>query len=125
MQGVHEADGLSYRCRPCRRTERSVHDTLGVPSYSVTTKRFERLSADFFLDKGAPTAVRRLKEHHGIEPGRTTVLNHVEAHDLPSVRHRTPSSSAMRSSDPVPVPLRRYYGPHLRLCGHGHGAKRR
>jgi hypothetical protein len=78
MQGTHEADGIALRCDQCGRTERPVHEQLGVESYAKTTLLFERLSADFFLDKGAPTAVQRLQEHHGIEPGRTTVLRHAE-----------------------------------------------
>jgi hypothetical protein len=78
VQGKHEAHGVSYRCESCGRVARPVHELLGVVSYAKTTVLFERLSADFFLDKGAPTAVRRLKEHHGVEPGRTTVLDHVE-----------------------------------------------
>lgn len=77
MQGIHEAQGLALRCA-CGRTERPVHEQLGVESYAKTTLLFERLAADFFLDKGAPTAVQRLQEHHGIEPGRTTVLRHAE-----------------------------------------------
>jgi hypothetical protein len=40
---------------------------------------FERLPADFFLDKGSPRAAQRLREHHGLEVGRTTVLKHAEA----------------------------------------------
>lgn len=78
MQGNHEAHGVSYRCDACGSTQRPVHTHLGVDVYLRATTLFERLSADFFLDKGAPTAVRRLKEHHGIEPGRTTVLHHAE-----------------------------------------------
>lgn len=78
MQGTHDADGLALRCEHCGRTARPVHEQLGVESYTKTTVLFERLSADFFLDKGAPTAVQRLQEHHGIEPGRTTVLRHAE-----------------------------------------------
>ena len=78
MQGTHEAHGVALRCEHCGRTERPVHEQLGVESYAKTTLLFERLSADFFLDKGAPTAVQRLQEHHGIEPGRTTVLRHAE-----------------------------------------------
>ncbi len=78
MQGTVDGKGISYRCRPCKRTVRPVHEQLGVQSYSKTTVLFERLSTDFFLDKGAPTAVARLKEHHGVEPGRTTVLLHAE-----------------------------------------------
>jgi hypothetical protein len=78
MQGDHDGQGISYRCGLCRRVERPVHDSLGVDSYAKTTALFDELSADFFLDRGAPTAVRRLQRHHGIEPGRTTVLNHVE-----------------------------------------------
>jgi hypothetical protein len=78
MQGKHEAIGVSYRCDACGRTQRPVHERLGIDVYTKATQLFERLSADFFLDKGAPTAVRRLKEHHGIEPGRTTVLEHAE-----------------------------------------------
>lgn len=77
MQGTHEAQGLALRCA-CGRTQRPVHEQLGVESYAKTTLLFERLAADFFLDKGAPTAVQRLQEHHGIEPGRTTVLRHAE-----------------------------------------------
>lgn len=78
MQGTHEGQGVSLRCDKCKRTERPVHERLGIEQYSKSTLLFDRLSADFFLDKGAPTAVRRLKEHHGIEPGRTTVLQHAE-----------------------------------------------
>lgn len=78
MQGTHEAAGLALRCDTCGHTERPAHEQLGVASYAKATTLFERLCADFFLDKGAPTAVERLKEHHGIEPGRTTVLRHAE-----------------------------------------------
>ena len=78
VQGSHETRGVSYRCEDCGRTRRPAHEQLGVAVYVKATKLFEKFSADFFLDKGAPTAVRRLKEHHGIEPGRTTVLHHVE-----------------------------------------------
>lgn len=78
MQGTHEGQGLSFQCGRCGRTVRPVHEQLGIERYSKSTLLFDRLSADFFLDKGAPTAVRRLKEHHGIEPGRTTVLAHAE-----------------------------------------------
>lgn len=78
MQGTHEADGIALRCEQCGCTQRPVHEQLGVESYVKTTLLFERLAADFFLDKGAPTAVQRLQEHHGIEPGRTTVLRHAE-----------------------------------------------
>ena len=78
VQGDHDAIGVFYRCDACGNTRRPVHERLGVDSYLKSTQLFERLSADFFLDKGAPTAVRRLKEHHGIEPGRTTVLHHAE-----------------------------------------------
>jgi hypothetical protein len=78
MQGTHEGQGVSLRCDKCKRTERPVHVQLGIEHYSKSTLLFERLSADFFLDKGAPTAVVRLKEHHGIEPGRTTLLQRAE-----------------------------------------------
>jgi hypothetical protein len=78
MQSKHEAKGVSFRCNTCGRTVRPVHDCLGIGVFTKTTALFDRLSADFFLDKGAPTAVNRLKEHHGVEPGRTTVLNRVE-----------------------------------------------
>lgn len=78
VQGTHERKGVSYRCERCHRVVRPVHDRLGIAQYSKTTILFDRLSADFFLDKGATTAVKRMKEHHGIEPGRTTVLRHAE-----------------------------------------------
>jgi len=78
MQGTHEGHGVSLRCETCKRTVRPVHERLGIEQYSKSTLLFDRLSSDFFLDKGAPTAVRRLKEHHNIEPGRTTVLQHAE-----------------------------------------------
>lgn len=78
MQGDHQARGVSYRCDRCGQTMRPVHDQLGIESYSKTTRLFDELSSDFFLDKGAPTAVQRLQRHHGIEPGRTTVLTHAE-----------------------------------------------
>ena len=78
MQGTHEGQGVSLRCDTCKRTVRPVHKQLGIEHYSKSTLLFDRLSSDFFLDKGAPTAVRRLEEHHGIEPGRTTVLQHAE-----------------------------------------------
>jgi len=78
MQGEHQAEGVSYRCDACGSTRRPVHEQLGVDAYDKATVLFDRLSSDFFLDKGAPTAVRRLREHHGIEPGRTTVLHHAE-----------------------------------------------
>ncbi len=78
VQGDHETRGVSFRCEECNNTRRPAHEQLGVDVYVKATKLFEKFAADFFLDKGAPTAVRRLKEHHGIEPGRTTVLNHVE-----------------------------------------------
>ncbi len=78
MQGTHEGHGVSLRCTMCGRSVRPAHEQLGIEHYSKSTLLFDRLSSDFFLDKGAPTAVRRLKEHHGIEPGRTTVLQHAE-----------------------------------------------
>lgn len=78
MQGAHEASGVSYRCDTCGRTTRPVHEQLGIDSYSKTTRLFDELSSDFFLDRGASTAVQRLSRHHGIEPGRTTVLTHAE-----------------------------------------------
>jgi hypothetical protein len=78
MQGKHEARGISYRCERCGETLRPVHDQLGIESYSRTTQLFDELSSDFFLDKGATTAVQRLLRHHGIEPGRTTVLTRAE-----------------------------------------------
>jgi len=79
MQGDYEAQGVALRCPDCGLTKRPAHDLLGIESYSRTTQRFDRLAADFFLDKGAVSAVQRFQEHHGIEPGRTTVLRHVEA----------------------------------------------
>jgi len=51
---------------------------LGIEGQYHTTVLFERLSSDFCLDKGSPSATRRLKEHHGIEVGRTTMLQHAE-----------------------------------------------
>jgi hypothetical protein len=78
LWGTHESKGVSYRCPRCHRVVRPVHERLGIPQYSKTTVLFDRLSADFFLDKGATTAVKRMKEHHGIAPGRTTVLRHAE-----------------------------------------------
>jgi hypothetical protein len=78
VQGEHEARGVSYRCAACGRTLRPVHEQLGIERYSVTTRLLDELSSDFFLDRGAPTAVQRMQRHHGIEPGRTTVLSHAE-----------------------------------------------
>jgi hypothetical protein len=78
VQGNHETRGVSFCCEDCGSRRRPAHEQLGVEVYVKRTKLFVKLSADFFLDRGAPTAVRRLKEHHGIEPGRTTVLHHVE-----------------------------------------------
>jgi gas vesicle protein len=78
VQGEYEARGVSYRCDQCGRTLRPVHVQLGIESYSVTTRLLDELSSDFFLDRGAPTAVQRMQRHHGIEPGRTTVLSHAE-----------------------------------------------
>lgn len=77
-QGDYEGRGVSLRCNRCGRTVRPVHDQLGIESYSKTTRLFDELASDFFLDRGAPTAVQRLARHHGIEPGRTTVLTHAE-----------------------------------------------
>lgn len=82
MQGKYGADGVSLRCDRCGATQRPVHDRLEIGEFSKTTRRFDRLSADFLLDKGAPTAVRRMQEHHGIEPGRTTVLRRAEKRGL-------------------------------------------
>jgi hypothetical protein len=79
MQGRHEEQGVALRCPSCGQTRRPTHERLGIQGYSKTSTLFDRLAADFFLDKGAPTVVKRFQEHHGITPGRTTVLRHVEA----------------------------------------------
>jgi len=78
IHGTFEGCGVSLRCDQCGATYRPAHERLGIGSYSKTSLLFDRLTADFFLDKGAPSAVARLKEHHGIEPGRTTVLRRTE-----------------------------------------------
>jgi hypothetical protein len=78
MQGQHRVQGVALRCATCGRTWRPVHEKLGIEGQYHSTVRFERLSSDFCLDKGSPSATRRLKEHHGIEVGRTTVLQHAE-----------------------------------------------
>lgn len=78
MQGRHGMAGVALRCTVCGRVWRPVHERLGVEGQHYSTVLFERLSSDFLLDKGSPSAVRRLKEHHGIEVGRTTVLQHGE-----------------------------------------------
>jgi hypothetical protein len=78
MQGRHSVEGVALRCAACGRTWRPVHERLGIDGQYHSTVLFERLSSDFCLDKGSPSAVRRLKEHHGIEVGRTTVLQHAE-----------------------------------------------
>jgi hypothetical protein len=78
MQGQHGVQGVALRCATCGRTWRPVHEKLGIDGQYHTTVLFERLSADFCLDKGSPSATRRLKEHHGIDVGRTTVLQHAE-----------------------------------------------
>lgn len=78
MQGRHSVQGVALRCVACGRTWRPVHEKLGIEGQYHSTVLFERLSSDFCLDKGSPSATRRLKEHHGIEAGRTTVLQHAE-----------------------------------------------
>jgi len=78
MQGQHSFAGVALRCTRCGRSWRPVHEMLGIEGQYHTTVLFERLSWDFCLDKGSPSATRRLKEHHGIEVGRTTVLQHAE-----------------------------------------------
>lgn len=77
-QGRHSVDGLALQCAACGRTWRPVHEMLGVDGQYHSTVLFERFSSDFLLDKGSPAAARRLKEHHGIDVGRTTVLQHAE-----------------------------------------------
>jgi hypothetical protein len=79
MQGHAEVEGVALVCDRCHRTVRPLHEWLHVQGVHHTTLLFERLSADFFLDKGSPQAARRLQEHHGLEVGRTTVLKHAEA----------------------------------------------
>ena len=79
MQGHKHVEGLLLECNRCHRAVRPLHDQLGVRGAHHTTLLFERLSADFFLDKGSPRAAGRLREHHGLEVGRTTVLKHAEA----------------------------------------------
>ena len=79
MQGHAEVEGFALRCDRCHRAARPLHEKLHVAGVHHTTLLFERLSADFFLDKGSPQAARRLHEHHGLEVGRTTVLKHAEA----------------------------------------------
>jgi hypothetical protein len=78
LQGQHSVQGVALQCASCGLTWRPVHEKLGIEGQYHTTLRFERLSSDFCLDKGSPSATRRLKEHHGIEVGRTTVLQHTE-----------------------------------------------
>jgi len=77
-QGSHTMDGLALQCAACGRTWRPVHEMLGIDGQYHSTVLFERFSSDFLLDKGSPSAARRLKEHHGIDVGRTTVLQHAE-----------------------------------------------
>ncbi len=77
-QGRHSIEGVALLCASCGRVWRPVHERLGIEEQHHSTVLFERLSADFLLDKGSPSAARRLKEHHGIEVGRTTVLQHGE-----------------------------------------------
>jgi len=78
MQCTDSMQGVTLRCVQCGRVWRPVHERLGIEGQHHTTVLFERLSSDFLLDKGSPSAVRRLREHHGIEVGRTTVLQHGE-----------------------------------------------
>jgi hypothetical protein len=78
MQGRHCMEGVALRCALCCRVWHPVHERLGIEGQHHSTVLFERLSSDFILDKGSPAAARRLKEHHGIEVGRTTVLQHAE-----------------------------------------------
>jgi hypothetical protein len=77
-QGRHSFEGVALLCERCGRLWRPVHERLGVEGQHHSTVLFERFSADSLLDKGSPSAARRLKEHHGIEVGRTTVLQHGE-----------------------------------------------
>jgi hypothetical protein len=78
MQGRNSMEGIALQCAKCGRIWRPVHERLGIEGQHHSTVLFERLSSDFLLDKGSPSAARRLKEHHGIEVGRTTVLQHAE-----------------------------------------------
>jgi len=78
MQGTDGMQGVTLRCAQCGRVWRPVHERLGVEGQHHTTVLFECLSSDFLLDKGSPSAARRIKQHHGIEVGRTTVLQHGE-----------------------------------------------
>jgi hypothetical protein len=78
MQGDHPVQGVALRCGQCGKLRWPIHEVLGVQGQHHTTVLFERLSSDFFLDKGSPGATRRLKEHHGLEVGRTKVLQHAE-----------------------------------------------
>jgi hypothetical protein len=78
MQGRNSIEGVTLECASCGCVWRPVHERLGVEGQHHSTVLFERLSSDFLLDKGSPSAARRLKEHHGIEVGRTTVLQHAE-----------------------------------------------
>lgn len=80
MQGRHQVQGVVLECSACGRRWWPVHERLGLQGQHHSTVLFERLSADFLLDKGSPSAARRLQEHHGIEVGRTTVLQHAEQH---------------------------------------------
>ena len=77
-QGRHSVEGVALRCATCGRSWRPVHERLGIDGQYHSTVLFERFSSDFVLDKGSPSAARRLKEHHGIDVGRTTVLQHAE-----------------------------------------------
>ena len=104
MQGEHDARGVSYRCDRCGQTVRPVHEQLGIESYSKTTRLFDELSSDFFLDKGATTAVQRLQRHHGIEPGRTTVLTHAERRGKQARDHRGWSAGLRWVSRILPGP---------------------
>ena len=77
-EDIHTVDQMDEMIHAARAELGAFTMAQTIEQYSKSTLLFDRLSSDFFLDKGAPTAVRRLKEHHSIEPGRTTVLQHAE-----------------------------------------------
>ena len=117
MQGEHDARGVSYHCDRCGQTVRPVHDQLGIESYSKTTRLFDELSSDFFLDKGATTAVQRLQRHHGIEPGRTTVLTRAERRGERGARVPRPEAAERRRASRGPPWQGRASGDGLRPDG--------
>jgi hypothetical protein len=78
-QGVHDATGVALKCGRCKCTCRPVHNRLGIRGQHHVTVLLEELAADFFLDRGSPTAAKRMRRHHGVDVGRTTVLRHSES----------------------------------------------